>query len=177
MQFDIIHLHFLAKNIPAHLIKCYLLIVHWKTSWTDTVANELFRRFCDPVQLIIFIRFDSKQHRYCIRCKFRNFLKNHYIKSETELICGLQKVSFCPIGKMGSCWRWCYTTCTCCLSEEEKNAIVIHNEIKRILADQKKRERKEIKVLLLGEIFFPINIYFKTQLWTLKKSSKELRSL
>ncbi|XP_067252314.1 guanine nucleotide-binding protein subunit alpha-14-like isoform X2 [Chanodichthys erythropterus] len=51
---------------------------------------------------------------------------------------------------MGSCWRWCYTTCTCCLSEEEKNAIEIHNEIKRILADQKKRERREIKVLLLG---------------------------
>lgn len=51
---------------------------------------------------------------------------------------------------MGDCWRWCYTTCICCLSEEEKNAIVIHNEIKRILADQKKRERREIKVLLLG---------------------------
>ncbi|XP_056303722.1 guanine nucleotide-binding protein subunit alpha-11-like isoform X2 [Danio aesculapii] len=51
---------------------------------------------------------------------------------------------------MGACWRWCYTTCICCLSEEEKNAIVIHNEIKRILADQKKRERREIKVLLLG---------------------------
>lgn len=78
---------------------------------------------------------------------------------------------------MGSCWRWCYTTCTCCLSEEEKNAIEIHNEIKRILADQKKRERREIKVLLLGEIFFPMHISFKAQLWTLKKSSKELRSL
>ncbi|TRZ02868.1 hypothetical protein DNTS_026733 [Danionella cerebrum] len=53
-------------------------------------------------------------------------------------------------GEMGGCWRWCYTTCTCCLNEEEKNAIHIHNEIKRILADQKKRERREIKVLLLG---------------------------
>uniref|UniRef100_A0A672JZ71 Guanine nucleotide-binding protein subunit alpha n=1 Tax=Sinocyclocheilus grahami TaxID=75366 RepID=A0A672JZ71_SINGR len=51
---------------------------------------------------------------------------------------------------MGVCWRWCYTTCVCCLSEDEKNAIAIHNEIKRILADQKKRERREIKVLLLG---------------------------
>ncbi|XP_073699938.1 guanine nucleotide-binding protein G(q) subunit alpha-like isoform X1 [Garra rufa] len=51
---------------------------------------------------------------------------------------------------MGGCWRWCYTTCTCCLSEDEKSAVVIHNEIKRILADQKKRERREIKVLLLG---------------------------
>ncbi|XP_059425578.1 guanine nucleotide-binding protein subunit alpha-11-like isoform X1 [Carassius carassius] len=51
---------------------------------------------------------------------------------------------------MGGCWRWCYTTCSCCLPEDEKNAIAIHNEIKRILADQKKRERREIKVLLLG---------------------------
>ncbi|XP_050951294.1 guanine nucleotide-binding protein subunit alpha-15.1 isoform X2 [Labeo rohita] len=51
---------------------------------------------------------------------------------------------------MGGCWRWCYTTCTCCLSEDEKNAIMVHNEIKRILKDQKKRERREIKVLLLG---------------------------
>uniref|UniRef100_A0A8C1QC42 Guanine nucleotide-binding protein subunit alpha n=1 Tax=Cyprinus carpio TaxID=7962 RepID=A0A8C1QC42_CYPCA len=51
---------------------------------------------------------------------------------------------------MGGCWRWCYTTCICCLSEDEKNAVAIHNEIKRILAEQKKRERREIKVLLLG---------------------------
>ncbi|XP_051551498.1 guanine nucleotide-binding protein subunit alpha-11-like isoform X2 [Myxocyprinus asiaticus] len=53
-------------------------------------------------------------------------------------------------GEMGGCWRWCYRTCTCCLSEEERNAITIHNEIKRILAEQKRRERREIKVLLLG---------------------------
>uniref|UniRef100_A0A8C1ETT7 Guanine nucleotide-binding protein subunit alpha n=1 Tax=Cyprinus carpio carpio TaxID=630221 RepID=A0A8C1ETT7_CYPCA len=52
--------------------------------------------------------------------------------------------------EMGGCWRWCYTTCICCLSEDEKNAVAIHNEIKRILAEQKKRERREIKVLLLG---------------------------
>ncbi|XP_051977807.1 guanine nucleotide-binding protein subunit alpha-11-like [Xyrauchen texanus] len=51
---------------------------------------------------------------------------------------------------MGGCWRCCYRTCTCCLSEEERNAITIHNEIKRILAEQKRRERREIKVLLLG---------------------------
>ncbi|XP_016327179.1 guanine nucleotide-binding protein subunit alpha-11-like [Sinocyclocheilus anshuiensis] len=38
----------------------------------------------------------------------------------------------------------------CCLSEEERNAIDINNEIKRILAEQKKRQRREIKVLLLG---------------------------
>ncbi|XP_065102985.1 guanine nucleotide-binding protein subunit alpha-14-like isoform X1 [Paramisgurnus dabryanus] len=51
---------------------------------------------------------------------------------------------------MGNCWRWCYRTCTCCLSEEERSAITVHNEIKRVLAEQKKRERREIKVLLLG---------------------------
>lgn len=53
---------------------------------------------------------------------------------------------------MGGCWRWCYRTCTCCLSEEERSAITVHNEIKRALAEQKKRERREIKILLLGEI-------------------------
>lgn len=77
---------------------------------------------------------------------------------------------------MGSCWRWCYTTCTCCMSEDEKSAVAIHNEIKRILADQKKRERREIKILLLGKIFLPIKIHLKAQLWTLKKSPKEMRS-
>ncbi|XP_055073801.2 guanine nucleotide-binding protein G(q) subunit alpha isoform X2 [Misgurnus anguillicaudatus] len=51
---------------------------------------------------------------------------------------------------MGNCWRWCYRTCTCCLSEDERGAITVHNEIKRVLAEQKKRERREIKVLLLG---------------------------
>ncbi|XP_039550898.1 guanine nucleotide-binding protein subunit alpha-11-like isoform X1 [Pimephales promelas] len=51
---------------------------------------------------------------------------------------------------MGCCWRWWYTTCTCCMSEDEKSAVAVHNEIKRILADQKKRERREIKILLLG---------------------------
>lgn len=68
---------------------------------------------------------------------------------------------FCPVAEMGGCWRWCYTTCICCLSEDEKNAVAIHNEIKRILAEQKKRERREIKVLLLGEICL-VFIYFKT---------------
>ncbi|XP_051550216.1 guanine nucleotide-binding protein subunit alpha-11-like isoform X2 [Myxocyprinus asiaticus] len=53
-------------------------------------------------------------------------------------------------GEMGGSWRWCYRTCTCCMSEDERNAIAIHYEIKRILAEQKKRERREIKVLLLG---------------------------
>ncbi|XP_026054005.1 guanine nucleotide-binding protein subunit alpha-11 isoform X2 [Carassius auratus] len=46
-----------------------------------------------------------------------------------------------------------YYFCTCflcCLSEEERNAVYINNEIKRILAEQKKRQRREIKVLLLG---------------------------
>jgi guanine nucleotide-binding protein G(q) subunit alpha len=38
----------------------------------------------------------------------------------------------------------------CCLSEEEKNTIVLDKEIQKILREQKKRERREIKVLLLG---------------------------
>ncbi|KAG7327598.1 hypothetical protein KOW79_009204 [Hemibagrus wyckioides] len=53
-------------------------------------------------------------------------------------------------GKMGGCWKWCYQTCTCCLSEEDRKSIAIDKEIRRILAEQKKRERREIKVLLLG---------------------------
>lgn len=57
----------------------------------------------------------------------------------------------CVLGKMGGCWRWCYQTCTCCLSEEERKSIAIDKEIRRILAEQKKRERREIKVLLLGK--------------------------
>ncbi|XP_050951295.1 guanine nucleotide-binding protein subunit alpha-11-like [Labeo rohita] len=44
-----------------------------------------------------------------------------------------------------------YCACfLCCLSDEDRNVIAINNEIKRILAEQKKRQRKEIKVLLLG---------------------------
>ncbi|XP_051551519.1 guanine nucleotide-binding protein subunit alpha-11-like isoform X1 [Myxocyprinus asiaticus] len=43
-----------------------------------------------------------------------------------------------------------YGCCTCFLSEEQRNAIAINNEIKRILLEQKKRDRKELKVLLLG---------------------------
>ncbi|KAF5896855.1 guanine nucleotide-binding protein subunit alpha-11-like isoform X1, partial [Clarias magur] len=52
--------------------------------------------------------------------------------------------------KMGGCWKWCYQTCTCCLSEDERKSIAIDKQIKKMLADQKKRERREIKVLLLG---------------------------
>ncbi|XP_016382605.1 guanine nucleotide-binding protein subunit alpha-11-like [Sinocyclocheilus rhinocerous] len=44
-----------------------------------------------------------------------------------------------------------YCACfICCLSEEERNVIYINNEIKRILAEQKKRQWRDIKVLLLG---------------------------
>ncbi|XP_073699940.1 guanine nucleotide-binding protein subunit alpha-14-like [Garra rufa] len=44
-----------------------------------------------------------------------------------------------------------YCACfICCLPDEDREAIAINNEIKRILAEQKKRQRKEIKVLLLG---------------------------
>ncbi|XP_041912137.1 guanine nucleotide-binding protein subunit alpha-11-like [Alosa sapidissima] len=51
---------------------------------------------------------------------------------------------------MGGCWRWCQRSCVCFLTEEERRAIFIDMEIQKILKDQKKRERKEIKVLLLG---------------------------
>ncbi|KAL4634725.1 guanine nucleotide-binding protein subunit alpha-11-like [Arapaima gigas] len=47
-------------------------------------------------------------------------------------------------------WRWCYRTCMCCLSEEERTSIAVDREIKRILQEQKKRDRQEIKILLLG---------------------------
>uniref|UniRef100_A0A3B4U2Q8 Guanine nucleotide-binding protein subunit alpha n=1 Tax=Seriola dumerili TaxID=41447 RepID=A0A3B4U2Q8_SERDU len=51
---------------------------------------------------------------------------------------------------MASCWQWCHRTCMCCLSEEEKRTIAVDKEIKRILKQQKKKERREIKILLLG---------------------------
>ncbi|XP_068563355.1 guanine nucleotide-binding protein subunit alpha-15.1 [Cebidichthys violaceus] len=51
---------------------------------------------------------------------------------------------------MAGCWDWCHRRCACCQSEEEKTNIAVDNEIKRILKQQKKKERKEIKILLLG---------------------------
>ncbi|XP_026200989.1 guanine nucleotide-binding protein subunit alpha-11-like isoform X2 [Anabas testudineus] len=38
----------------------------------------------------------------------------------------------------------------CCMSEDEKRSIAVDKEIKRILKQQKKKERREIKILLLG---------------------------
>uniref|UniRef100_A0AAY5JZK0 Guanine nucleotide binding protein (G protein), alpha 15 (Gq class), tandem duplicate 3 n=2 Tax=Esox lucius TaxID=8010 RepID=A0AAY5JZK0_ESOLU len=49
-----------------------------------------------------------------------------------------------------ACWQWCRRTCVCCLDDEERRTIAIDKEIQSILRQQKKRERKEIKVLLLG---------------------------
>ncbi|XP_015278804.1 PREDICTED: guanine nucleotide-binding protein subunit alpha-15-like [Gekko japonicus] len=40
--------------------------------------------------------------------------------------------------------------CSCFLSEEEKTAIAIDKEINRLLQEQKKREKRELKLLLLG---------------------------
>ncbi|KAL8177862.1 UNVERIFIED_CONTAM: Guanine nucleotide-binding protein subunit alpha-15 [Gekko kuhli] len=40
--------------------------------------------------------------------------------------------------------------CSCLLSEEEKTAIAIDKEISRLLQEQKKREKRELKLLLLG---------------------------
>uniref|UniRef100_A0A3B3TKP0 Guanine nucleotide binding protein (G protein), alpha 15 (Gq class), tandem duplicate 2 n=1 Tax=Poecilia latipinna TaxID=48699 RepID=A0A3B3TKP0_9TELE len=51
---------------------------------------------------------------------------------------------------MAGCCDWIYRTCVCCLSEDEKTAIAVDKEIKRILRQQKKKERREIKILLLG---------------------------
>nr|XP_020462761.1 guanine nucleotide-binding protein subunit alpha-11-like [Monopterus albus]XP_020462762.1 guanine nucleotide-binding protein subunit alpha-11-like [Monopterus albus] len=51
---------------------------------------------------------------------------------------------------MADCWLWCHRTCLCCLSEEEKRTLAVHKEIQRILKQQKKKEQKEIKILLLG---------------------------
>ncbi|XP_014025161.1 guanine nucleotide-binding protein subunit alpha-11 isoform X1 [Salmo salar] len=49
-----------------------------------------------------------------------------------------------------ACCQWCRRTCVCFLDDEEKQSIAIDKEIQRILRKQMKRERKEIKVLLLG---------------------------
>ncbi|KAF1385751.1 hypothetical protein PFLUV_G00111040 [Perca fluviatilis] len=51
---------------------------------------------------------------------------------------------------MAGCWQWCHHTCVCFLSEEEKTTIAVDREIERILKQQKKKQRREIKILLLG---------------------------
>eukprot|EP00064_Thunnus_orientalis_P010459 superscaffoldBa00001425_g10485 len=51
---------------------------------------------------------------------------------------------------MAGCWQLCRRTCLCCLSEDEKRSLAVDKEIKRILKQQKKQERREIKILLLG---------------------------
>ncbi|XP_036371511.1 guanine nucleotide-binding protein subunit alpha-11-like [Megalops cyprinoides] len=51
---------------------------------------------------------------------------------------------------MDGCWRWCHRTCVCCLTEEERKDIAVDKEIRKILKQQKKKERREIKILLLG---------------------------
>uniref|UniRef100_A0A1A8I751 Guanine nucleotide binding protein (G protein), alpha 15 (Gq class) n=1 Tax=Nothobranchius kuhntae TaxID=321403 RepID=A0A1A8I751_NOTKU len=51
---------------------------------------------------------------------------------------------------MAGCLWWCHRTCVCFLSEEEKASLAVDREIQRILRKQKKEEKKEIKILLLG---------------------------
>lgn len=51
---------------------------------------------------------------------------------------------------MAGCWWWCRRTCVCCLSEDEKTSVAVDKEIQRILKQQKKKEKREIKILLLG---------------------------
>jgi len=48
--------------------------------------------------------------------------------------------------------KYCCGCCTYFLTEDERNAIAINKEIQHILAEQRKKERKEIKLLLLGEM-------------------------
>ncbi|XP_034035659.1 guanine nucleotide-binding protein subunit alpha-11-like [Thalassophryne amazonica] len=51
---------------------------------------------------------------------------------------------------MAGCWERCRRACVCCLSAEEKDSVTVDKKIKKMLKEQKKRERKEIKILLLG---------------------------
>uniref|UniRef100_A0A3B4Z1Q4 Guanine nucleotide-binding protein subunit alpha-11-like n=1 Tax=Stegastes partitus TaxID=144197 RepID=A0A3B4Z1Q4_9TELE len=51
---------------------------------------------------------------------------------------------------MAGCWRWCHRTCVCCLSEEDKKTVAVDKEIRKILKQQRKKEQREIKILLLG---------------------------
>lgn len=58
---------------------------------------------------------------------------------------------------MAGCWGWCRRTCVCCLSEDEKKTIAVDKEIQRILKQQKMKERREIKILLLGQCTRPLS--------------------
>ncbi|XP_034002967.1 guanine nucleotide-binding protein subunit alpha-11-like [Trematomus bernacchii] len=51
---------------------------------------------------------------------------------------------------MAGCWPCCPCLFVCCLSEEDKTGLAVDKEIARILKQQKKKERREIKILLLG---------------------------
>ncbi|XP_019752160.1 guanine nucleotide-binding protein subunit alpha-11-like isoform X2 [Hippocampus comes] len=51
---------------------------------------------------------------------------------------------------MAGYWDFCRRTCVCCLSEEEQRSIAVDNEIKKQLKKQKRMERQEVKILLLG---------------------------
>lgn len=55
---------------------------------------------------------------------------------------------------MAGCWGWCRRACVCCLSEDEKRTVAVDKEIQRILKQQKMKERREIKILLLGQSLF-----------------------
>lgn len=51
---------------------------------------------------------------------------------------------------MAGCMKWCHHTCVCCLSEDEKSSVAVDKAINKILKEQKQRDRKQIKILLLG---------------------------
>ncbi|XP_077462759.1 guanine nucleotide-binding protein subunit alpha-14-like isoform X2 [Stigmatopora argus] len=51
---------------------------------------------------------------------------------------------------MVGCWEGFRRTCTCCLSEEELSSLAVDKEIQRQLNKQKRMERRQVKILLLG---------------------------
>ncbi|XP_061680696.1 guanine nucleotide-binding protein subunit alpha-11-like [Syngnathoides biaculeatus] len=51
---------------------------------------------------------------------------------------------------MAGIWNFCRRTCVCCLSEDEQRSIAVDKEIRRQLKNQKRKEQRQIKILLLG---------------------------
>ncbi|XP_061539069.1 guanine nucleotide-binding protein subunit alpha-11-like [Phycodurus eques] len=51
---------------------------------------------------------------------------------------------------MAGYWDLWRRTCMCCLSEEEQRSITVDKEIKRQLKVQKRKEQRQVKILLLG---------------------------
>lgn len=67
---------------------------------------------------------------------------------------------------MAGCSGWCRRTCVCCLSEDEKRTIAVDKEIQRILKQQKMKERREIKILLLGQCARLLSLFHAGEIQT-----------